>query len=70
HLSPIGCFAVGCVWAETFIKDLGLNKTIIDLTYNPTSLSSEHFNLIKNIAKTAVERRGIDYNISYDNINK
>ncbi len=70
HLSPIGCFTVGCVWAETFIKDLGLNKTIIDLTYNPTSLSSEHFNLIKNIVKTAVERRGIDYNISYDNINK
>ena len=70
HLSPIGCFAVGCVWAETFIKDLGLNNSIFDLTYNPTSLSSEHFNLIKNIAKTAVERRGIDYNISYDNINK
>ena len=63
HLSPIGCFTVGCVWAETFIRDLGLNKTIFDLTYNPASLSSEHFNLIKNIVHTAVERRGIDYNI-------
>ncbi|MBR5323832.1 MAG: DUF4886 domain-containing protein [Muribaculaceae bacterium] len=63
HLSSNGCFAVGCVWAETFIRELGLNKTIFELNYNPTSLSNSHFNLIKNIAFTAVERREIDYGI-------
>ena len=63
HLASNGCFAVGCVWAETIMREIGYNKTIFELNYNPTSLSDKHFYLIKEIAFTAVERREIDYGI-------
>ena len=52
---------MGCVWAEVMCREVGLNKTVSELNYNPTSLPRSEYERVKSIAITAVERIEEDY---------